>query len=38
MKTGQQVIKVQLGVWEVAKQWGDGSQAGKVRGYSRDRV
>jgi winged helix-turn helix protein len=36
MKTGQKVIKVKLGLLELAKQLGNVSQACKVRGYSRD--
>ena len=36
MKTGQKVIKVKLGLLELAKQLGHVSQACKVRGYSRD--
>jgi ACT domain-containing protein len=35
-KTGQKVIKVKLGVLELAKQLGNVSQACKVMGYSRD--
>jgi transposase InsO family protein len=36
MKTGQKVIKVQLGLVELAKQLGNVSQACKVMGSSRD--
>jgi transposase InsO family protein len=36
MKTGQKVIKVKLGLLELAKQLGNVSQACKVMGYSRD--
>jgi hypothetical protein len=36
MKTAQKVIKVQVGVLELAKQGGTVSQACKVIGYSRD--
>ncbi len=36
MHTAQKVIKGKLGLWELAKQWGNVSQACKVRGYSRD--
>jgi transposase InsO family protein len=36
MKTAQKVIKVKVGVLELAKPWGNVSQACKVRGYSRD--
>jgi hypothetical protein len=32
MNTAQQVIKGKIGVLEVAKQWGNVSQACKVRG------
>ena len=36
MNTGQKVIKVKVGVLELAKQVGNVSQACKVMGYSRD--
>src|SRR5215510_7989913 len=36
MNTGQKVIKVKLGLLELAKQLGNVSQACKVMGYSRD--
>jgi len=36
MATTQKVIKVKLGVLELAKQLGNGSQACKVLGYSRE--
>ena len=36
MSPAQQVIKVTVGVGEVATQGGTGSQAGKVRGYRRE--
>jgi transposase InsO family protein len=36
MNTAQKVIKVKLGLLELAKQLGNGSQACKVMGYSRD--
>jgi transposase InsO family protein len=36
MKTGQKVIKVKVGLLELAKQLGNVSQACKVMGYSRD--
>ena len=36
MNTAQKVIKVKGGLLELAKQLGNGSQACKVRGYSRD--
>jgi len=36
MNTGQKVIKVKVGLLELAKQLGTVSQACKVRGYSRD--
>jgi transposase InsO family protein len=38
MNTGQKVIKVKVGLLELAKQLGNVSQACKVRGYSRDSV
>jgi transposase len=36
MNTTQKVIKVKVGLLELAKQLGNVSQAGKVMGYSRD--
>jgi len=36
MKTAEKVIKVKLGLLELAKQLGNVSQACKVMGYSRD--
>ena len=36
MNTGQKVIKVKLGLLELAKQLGNVSQACKVMGYSRE--
>jgi winged helix-turn helix protein len=36
MATTQKVIKVKLGVLELAKQLDNGSQACKVLGYSRE--
>jgi hypothetical protein len=36
MNTAQKVIKVKVGLLELAKQLGNVSQACKVRGYSRD--
>jgi hypothetical protein len=36
MKTAQKVIKVKVGLLELAKQLGNVSQACKVMGYSRD--
>src|SRR5215475_4985091 len=36
MNTGQKVIKVKIGLLELAKQLGNVSQACKVMGYSRD--
>jgi hypothetical protein len=36
MNTAQKVIKVKVGLLELAKQWGNVSQACKVMGYSRD--
>jgi ACT domain-containing protein len=36
MKTAQKVIKVKVGLLELAKQLGNISQACKVVGYSRD--
>jgi hypothetical protein len=38
MKTTQKVIKGKVGLLELAKQLGNGSQACKVMGYSRDRL
>jgi hypothetical protein len=37
MKTAQKVSKGKGGLWELATQLGNVSQAGTVRGYSRDR-
>ena len=36
MNTTQKVIKVKAGLLELAKQLGNGSQACKVMGYSRE--
>jgi hypothetical protein len=36
MKTAQKVIKVKVGLLELAKQLGNVSQACKVMGYRRD--
>jgi ACT domain-containing protein len=36
MNTAQKVIKVKVGLLELAKQLGNVSQACKVMGYSRD--
>ena len=36
MNTTQKVIKVKVGLWELAKQWGNVSQACKVMGYRRE--
>ena len=36
MNTAQKVIKVKVGLLELAKQWGNVSQACKVMGDSRD--
>jgi hypothetical protein len=36
MNTAQKVMKVKVGLVEVAQQVGTVSQAGKVRGYSRE--
>jgi len=36
MKTAQQVIKVKVGLLELAKQLGNVSQAWKIMGYSRE--
>lgn len=36
MNTAEKVIKVKVGLLELAKQWGNGSQAGKVMGDSRE--
>jgi ACT domain-containing protein len=36
MKTAQKVIKVKVGLLELAKQLGNVSQACKVMGYSRE--
>jgi transposase len=36
MKTAQKVIKVKVGLLELAKQLGNVSQACKIMGYSRD--
>jgi len=38
MNTAQKVIKVKVGLLELAKQLGNVSQACKVMGYSRDSV